>query len=80
MTKRVTLEDDAYEALVAVKRPGESFSELVCRAVKDLRRNPFFDRSLKSPLTDDEAEEMKRKVRTWRDETAEPRYPWPDDG
>jgi predicted CopG family antitoxin len=31
MTKTISLSDDAYEALAALKRPGESFSELALR-------------------------------------------------
>lgn len=78
VTKTISLSDDAYEALVAVKRPDESFSELARRLAQLERRKALFDPNLKSPWTPDEVEALIAKVYAERDKSIEPRYKVPD--
>ena len=47
-TKTISLELDAYEKLLGAKRPGESFSEVVRRAV--IEDSPLTARSLRDYL------------------------------
>lgn len=76
MTKTISLADDAYEALVAVRRDKESFSELARRLAKLEARRWLFDPS-RPPLFDAKrAEEFKRQVREWRDQESRPAPSW----
>lgn len=77
MTKTISLADDAYEELSSVRRGDESFSDVARRLARAEKLRRLFDPSRKPLWTEAEAEEMVRKVRAWRDETAEPRYRWP---
>lgn len=43
MTKTISLSDDAYDALVGVKRPGESFSEIARRLARLAALEDVFD-------------------------------------
>lgn len=74
MTKTISLADDAYETLMAAKRPGESFSQLARRLAQESAKRDLFDRDLRWELSDDDAEALKKTVRAWRDEAFEPRY------
>ena len=74
MTKTISLADDAYETLVAAKRPGESFSQLARRLARESAKRDLFDRDLRWDLSDEDADALKRRVRAWRDEATEPRY------
>lgn len=70
--------DDAYDALAAVKGPDESFSQLARRLARLEAQRHLFDRSRKPLFTRKEAEELKRKVRQWRDESQGRRRGWDD--
>lgn len=43
MTKTISLSDDAYDALVGVRRPGESFSEVARRLARLAALDDVFD-------------------------------------
>lgn len=43
MTKTISLSDDAYQELVALKRRGESFSDLARRAARLLRQERIME-------------------------------------
>ncbi len=74
MTKTISLADDAYDALRAAKRPGESFSDVARRAARLLRQQVLFDRSVRVEMTDEEADDLKRRIYADRDASLEPRY------
>lgn len=74
MTKNVSLADDAYEGLAKAKRGGESFSEVVRRLTQDDKDERFMRLAgAWSHWTDEEVEDLLGKIRSWRDETLEPR-------
>ncbi len=76
MTKTISLADDAYEALVAVRHEGESFSELARRLSKLEARRWLFDRA-RPPLFDAKtAQEFQQQVRRWRNEESRPAPTW----
>lgn len=77
MTKTVSVSDDAYEALVAVKRRGESFSELALRLVGPLRQDILFDRTRPPVFTEDEARRLLELTYRARDESRKPRVRFP---
>ncbi|MGQ0536478.1 MAG: antitoxin VapB family protein [Methanobacteriota archaeon] len=75
MTKTVSLADDAYEALARVKLPEESFSDLARRLARMAAQERIFRRRDEPPaLTEEEAEELKRRIYKARDESMEPRH------
>lgn len=69
VTKTISLSDDAYEALLAAKRPGESFSDVARRLAALDRRNALFDPNLRLSITEEEAERILDNVYRWRDES-----------
>jgi len=77
MTKTISLADDAYEALAALKAPGESFSDVARRLAEAQRRPSILEVAGFLTLTDEEAERFKADVRRWRDEGDEGRPRWP---
>ncbi len=44
MVKTITIRDDIYKKLLAIKRPGESFSDLFERLVKSVGTNDILIR------------------------------------
>ena len=69
MTKNISLADDAYDDLAALKREGESFSQLARR----LRQEKGQDRILElagawRDMTDEEATGMIRRIHAGRDQ------------
>lgn len=74
MTKTVSLSDEAYEALAASKRPGESFSDVARRLAALDRQSALFDPTLKLSLSDEEAERIVRDIYRARDESMRPRH------
>ena len=75
MTKTISLADDAYEALLDVKRPGESFSDLARRVSKREALDLLLDPDFGLDMTEEEAEERLRRTYKARDESMEPRHP-----
>lgn len=61
-TRTISLADDAYEALSAMKRPGESFSDVVRRLT---RRRSLTE--LADTMDDEAAEEVAEAIETLRD-------------
>jgi predicted CopG family antitoxin len=76
MTKTVSLADDAYEALAAVKNPDESFSDLARRAAHELAKSRLFDPTFKVSWTDAEARKLIADIYRARDASLEPRTKW----
>jgi predicted CopG family antitoxin len=75
MTKTILLADDAYEALVDVKRPGECFSDLARRVSKREALDLLLDLDVGLDMTEEEADERLRRTHNARDESMEPRHP-----
>jgi len=74
MTKTISLADDAYEALAAAKRPGESFSDVARRLARLAAQEALFNPDPRIEMTDHEAEAWKREIYDARDASMEPRY------
>lgn len=74
MTKTISLADDAYDALAAAKRVGESFSDVARRLARLEARTALFDPLVKVDMTDAEAERWKRDVYEERGRSTTPRY------
>ena len=64
-TKNIAISDEAYEKLKTLKRPGESFTELIERMT---RTRSVVD--LAGLLTKDEGLEVKRRVSELRKESS----------
>jgi len=64
-TKNIAISDEAYEKLKSLKRPGESFTELIERMT---RTRSVVD--LAGLLTSDEGLEVKRRVSEIRKESS----------
>lgn len=73
MTKNVSLADDAYDALAAVKRPGESFSDVTRRLARAEARRVLFDPSFKLDISEAEAKREIAAIYAERDKTLRPR-------
>lgn len=63
MARWVNLSEDAYALLTALKKDGESFSNVVERIAAE-RRNPLALKNLKPPRDDFEIETFREKTRT----------------
>lgn len=74
MTKTITLADDAYEALLSLKGPGESFSDVTRRLAAEVKRRRLLATAGAWKDLPIDAERLKRDIRTARDEAREPRY------
>lgn len=74
MTKTISLSDDAYEALAGLKEPGESFSDVALRLASVQRQRSVLNLlgAWKDLLSDEDAEELKARIRKWRDEDRKP--------
>lgn len=70
MTKTISLSDEAYDALVVAKRPGESFSEVARRLARLAALEDVFDPT--SRLEGDGAA-WKDEVRRARDKDRRPK-------
>jgi hypothetical protein len=70
MTKTISLSDDAYDALAAAKRPGESFSEVARRLAHLAALEDVFDPTFR--LEGDPAA-WTREVRAARKQDKRPR-------
>ena len=77
VTKTISLADDAYEALAAVKRPGESFSDVARRLARDAALDEVFGPTFGVDMSDREAKAWKASVVTARERDGKPRVPWP---
>jgi len=65
VTKTISLSDDAYDALSAAKRPGESFSEVARRLARLAALEDVFDPAFR---LDEDADRWTRDVRAARKE------------
>ncbi len=74
MTKTISLADDAYEALKAVRRGGESFSDVARRLAREEALAALWDPSIPAVLTSKEADEMRSRTSKGREESQKPRY------
>ena len=70
MTKTISLSDDAYDALAAAKRPGESFSEVARRLARLAALDDVFDPTFR---LDTDPEAWIADVRAARDRDRRPR-------
>ena len=70
MTKTISLSDDAYDALSAAKRPGESFSEVARRLARLAAMEDVFDPASK---LEGSADAWIREVRAARKQDKRPR-------
>ena len=66
MTRQVALADDAYEQLSQIKRPGESFSDVVRRMVAQERRRMLMGVAGAWKMSDDEAKKIFDPIFAWR--------------
>ncbi len=74
MTKTISLADDAYEALKAVRRGGESFSDVARRLARDEALAALWDPTIPAVLSHKEAGELRRRTSKAREESRTPRY------
>lgn len=70
MTKTISLSDEAYDALSAAKRPGESFSEVARRLARLAALDDVFDPSFR--LSGD-GKAWQKEVRAARESDKRPR-------
>lgn len=70
MTKTISLSDDAYEALVGVRRPGESFSEIARRLARLAALDDVFEPSFR---LEGDGREWKEDVRRGRERDRRPK-------
>ena len=64
-TRNIAISDEAYERLKSLKRPGESFTQLIERMTKSGRVE-----GLVGLLTEDEGSEVKKTVSELRKKSA----------
>lgn len=62
MTKVISLSNTAYEEMHALKRQGESFSDVVLRLAEKTRKRPLTDFFGKWPGPAEEAERIKKTL------------------
>ena len=77
MTRTISLADDAYDSLAAVKRPGESFSDVARRLARNAALDALFDPAFRIDMTHDEAEAWTRSIYAARDSERGPRVRFP---
>lgn len=73
MTKTISLSDDAYEALAALKSPGESFSDVALRLSRERRSSGILELAGRWRDRRGAAAAVKADIRRARDESAGPR-------
>jgi predicted CopG family antitoxin len=71
MTKTLSIADDAYEALLGAKRPGESFSDVARRLARLAALDDVFDPAFR---LEGDGRAWKDEVRKARDKDVRPRW------
>lgn len=77
MTKTISLSDEAYEALVAAKRPGESFSEVARRLARLAALDAILDPARPPAVREPDAATWERETYADRDLSRAPRVGFP---
>lgn len=72
MTKQISVADDVYESLANLRRPDESFSDVLRRWSQAARREAMLAAIGSWKMTDDEAERMLAEIHASR-RTSRPR-------
>lgn len=72
MTKTISLSDEAYERLAALKGPDDSFSDVALRLAEAVEQDRILDLAGAWDLDEAEREEMKERVRQARDRSDAP--------
>lgn len=67
VTKTVSLSDEAYERLDALKGPDESFSDVALRLVQAVEQDRILEYAGEWDLGDEQREAMKSRIRDARD-------------
>ncbi len=74
MSKKIDLSDDAYNAVVAAKRPDEDFYELILRLVAHYRRPRSISESAGTwPMTRKEGDQLTKAIYAQRGRSGEGR-------
>lgn len=72
MTKTISLSEEAYRALAAHKREGESFSDVALRLSRTLQQERLLEFAGAWDMTDEEADALIEQIYRWRDESLRP--------
>lgn len=67
MTKTISLSDEAYERLAALKGPEDSFSDVALRLAEAVEQDRILDLVGAWDLDDETADRMKQRVHEERD-------------
>lgn len=67
MTKTISLSDEAYDRLSALKEPGESFTEVTLRLVGALEQDRILELAGAWDLDGETSARMKERIREERD-------------
>ena len=66
MTKVISLSNEAYSKIKAIKKPGESFSDIVIKLVNKTKKKPLIEFFGKWPGPESEIENIKKTLEEGR--------------
>lgn len=72
MTKTISLSDEAYERLAALKGPEDSFSDVALRLARAVDQERVTDLAGAWDLDEDQKDAMKERIREARDRSDDP--------